>query len=979
MASKYDDLDASTELEQALTADLTAALAGRGCEVVHHGTNSGGRHSPGGKPDIEIRDQGNSRLILVEVTKRQGSAADGEFPAITDHFEKAIAEGGYTDYGMLYISPATSARMSTKLRDLWNRDRERSEKPGRVVALDFEAVEMLLTRLIATPSEQYPASGFGDLFARWKEAADDSRARLLVQQSVLPDDLKLGQELEAEVAEAAAESERRLKKQLEQIENDLRDDGVTGDAANVVLTYLTFLRLYEERRQRETGAINRFTAEGFDQWRDAQGAAVRNRYPDRMVEALLHEVAEDDDLRAAGLLRDAQGKPQALNAGVKDSFVTAKLLPVFDLYDFHAGRVDLLGAVFETLARRGEKDTRVGQFFTPQSVVDFCARIVPLTPRDLVLDPAVGTARFLIKAMDVMVGRAESTKDVSKVRATRLIGTDIGDWVATIAKMNMLIHGDGKTNIKRANGLVLGDRGCFDRFPKGISAQVDVVLTNPPLGDTSHQKALGHWQALADDGQDTTPNTLLDRLGVIPMRVVEKERLRAVQATVEDSERLVESLEAALPDPEAQQKLPSARRTLKNRVQRAGALQLAIGAGKVTREPVNQSMKGGALFLGAVADYLKPVRDPDALVEWRGGWAGIVLDEAILNTPDYGPVREFIRDKFYVKAIVSLGREAFRYLAHTDAKTSVAFLVRKPEDGKVQTEPIFYAHAEHVGYGRTGKWVGDDLPNVEAEFGVMAAAVRDAYKGSRLGTDDAMNEVEKLPGFGTAFHAMPDPGGTARLDFFHARYVQRTTELRERFGEPPRLGEYVEVVPREHPQPNRRGEYRFAEVSRVTGTVRDKGIQTTDYTPSQLWVLVEGDLIVSGIDAVHGSVGVAGADVAGAVMSPEMYAYRVKDASAACAGYLALILRSRQALDLLEGMSTGTSNRTRLESAEQLLDLPVPPLPPIAEQRKVASLFDESVSTHRLGGEMKAEAEFAASTAWHEEDQPLDRVSLNSD
>ena len=53
----------------------------------------------------------------------------------------------------------------------------------------------------------------------------------------------------------------------------------------------------------------------------------------------------------------------------------------------------------QPLARRGEKDTRVGQFFTPQAVVDFCADIAQLRPTDVVLDPAVGTARFLIAAM----------------------------------------------------------------------------------------------------------------------------------------------------------------------------------------------------------------------------------------------------------------------------------------------------------------------------------------------------------------------------------------------------------------------------------------------------------------------------------------------------------------------------------------------------------------------------------------------------
>jgi hypothetical protein len=106
MASKYDDLDASLELEQELTRDLRAALEPRACSVLHHGANNGGTHAPGGRPDIEVQDATNRRLILVEVTKRKGSAADGEFPAITDHLNGAIAAGGYDDYCLLRASDA---------------------------------------------------------------------------------------------------------------------------------------------------------------------------------------------------------------------------------------------------------------------------------------------------------------------------------------------------------------------------------------------------------------------------------------------------------------------------------------------------------------------------------------------------------------------------------------------------------------------------------------------------------------------------------------------------------------------------------------------------------------------------------------------------------------------------------------------------------------------------------------------------------
>jgi hypothetical protein len=194
--------------------------------------------------------------------------------------------------------------------------------------------------------------------------------------------------------------------------------------------------------------------------------------------------------------------------------------------------------------------------------------------------------------------------------------------------------------------------------------------------------------------------------------------------------------------------------------------------------------------------------------------------------------------------------------------------------------------------------------------------------------------------------------------------------MREQFGELVHLGDYLEVRSVEHPNPDRRGRYRFAEINRTTGTVRDKGDQTVAYAPSKLWVVQEGDLLVSGIDVVHGAVAVAGADVDGCVMSTEMYAYKVKDPRKASAIYLQLLLRTQGARQLLEGMTTGTSNRTRLESAEQLLELPMPPLPPRAEQLKTAKAFERSITAGREAREARDEAEGEAAAAWHFEILP---------
>jgi len=94
---------------------------------------------------------------------------------------------------------------------------------------------------------------------------------------------------------------------------------------------------------------------------------------------------------------------------LNDDFIMSAVLPIFERYPLSAGGIDFIGAVFEALARKAEKDNRIGQFFTPETAVIAAVRLVAPKPSDTVLDPACGTARFLIHAMDAMLTQAKPT------------------------------------------------------------------------------------------------------------------------------------------------------------------------------------------------------------------------------------------------------------------------------------------------------------------------------------------------------------------------------------------------------------------------------------------------------------------------------------------------------------------------------------------------------------------------------------------
>ena len=153
-----------------------------------------------------------------------------------------------------------------------------------------------------------------------------------------------------------------------------------------------------------------------------------------------------------------------------------------------------------------------------------------------------------------------------------------------------------------------------------------------------------------------------------------------------------------------------------------------------------KQMKGGALFIGASKHYLKDVRDNDGLTEWRGGKLLIVLDEGILNTENYSGLREFLKKYFYIKAIVSLGRDTFVPVSNTTTKTSILYAIKKDDVQASQEEPIFFAHAEKTGIDTRGKVCPNHLNDILSKYFEFKKNVLAAYSGSHFSKEKFMKQ-----------------------------------------------------------------------------------------------------------------------------------------------------------------------------------------------------------------------------------------------
>ncbi|MEO0238640.1 MAG: N-6 DNA methylase [candidate division WOR-3 bacterium] len=167
----------------------------------------------------------------------------------------------------------------------------------------------------------------------------------------------------------------------------------------------------------------------------------------------------------------------------------------------------IIDEAFEYLIPQVAKK-KEGQFFTPRPVIDMVVKMLNPKASEFVIDPACGSAGFLLHSVMWVAGKVISGKPLPEsarnFAQTKIYGIDIAKKAVKIAKAINLIVGDGKSHIYKDNSLAphtwedetkSGLRNRLLRFPdnpkkdgenqsKFLFFDFDVLMTNPPFAGT---------------------------------------------------------------------------------------------------------------------------------------------------------------------------------------------------------------------------------------------------------------------------------------------------------------------------------------------------------------------------------------------------------------------------------------------------------------------------------------------------------------
>lgn len=159
--------------------------------------------------------------------------------------------------------------------------------------------------------------------------------------------------------------------------------------------------------------------------------------------------------------------------------------------------LDSKGRAFETFIGSFFRGN-FGQYFTPREIVKFVVDVLPIEHDSKVLDTSCGSGGFLLYALNKVRNNATELypnylKDVRQhdrwfaywhdFAKNNLYGIEISEQISRAAKMNMIIHDDGHTNVITSDGLLSDETIISKTNNQGFHyGTFDFVITNPPFG-----------------------------------------------------------------------------------------------------------------------------------------------------------------------------------------------------------------------------------------------------------------------------------------------------------------------------------------------------------------------------------------------------------------------------------------------------------------------------------------------------------------
>jgi type I restriction enzyme M protein len=513
--------------------------------------------------------------------------------------------------------------------------------------------------------------------------------------------------------------EKKLKDIFKQAHDALWAGGqLNPSEAFDELDKLIFCKIWDERKDRKTGEPYDFqsiTIDKDEEENEQKRKQKENESLYKRVKALYEEgrkkdseVFKDDIRLTPEKIRTVVGYLEGINLGETD--------------------LDAKGHAFETFMDSFFRGN-FGQYFTPRPIVKFATDVLPIKNESLVLDTSCGSGGFLLYALNKVRSEANSlypnTKTDPKQKLKHykywhdfaernLYGIEINEQISRAAKMNMIIHDDGHTNVITADGLL--NPGEIEKTTKNTGFKYDrfdFIITNPPFGAVIKKREKNYLSSYdygkkEPDWLDTKGKVLIEPREnqsteilfieqchnylkedgylaiVIPDGILTNSSLQYVRDSIEDKYRII-----------AVVSLPQTAFVSTGAGVKSSLLFLRKNSLATTNRLRNQKaaiqikLKDQFMFYEKIEAWEKEKAQKLKDLDGFSNSDGIVSIKILKNTPEYKEWRESVNTEY--NELIN------------DLKEQLQDAFIKAKQTQLPDYPIFMAIAEDIGYDATGK------------------------------------------------------------------------------------------------------------------------------------------------------------------------------------------------------------------------------------------------------------------------------------
>lgn len=278
---------------------------------------------------------------------------------------------------------------------------------------------------------------------------------------------------------------------LFELHSTIRDvDGLHDDEALDELAKVIYTKIYDER----TTVLKLGKAEfRFQVYGASNPSEAASNIRDLYLEARNQDI-EMFSKRIPGYERSRGVFKSQIRLSDIALFRVVQQLQSFSLVDT---QTDIKGRAFQQVLAPAIR-AGMGQYFTPDPIVELAVGILQPTAADLILDPFCGSGHFLTRCLDYVLehqGTGLTEHKKYEFKFFQLHGIEKSERMVRIAMTDMMLHDDGHTNIRNVDALL-----SFENYPDILAlrddgnadpAVFDIVVTNPPFGSIMRQEVMG--------------------------------------------------------------------------------------------------------------------------------------------------------------------------------------------------------------------------------------------------------------------------------------------------------------------------------------------------------------------------------------------------------------------------------------------------------------------------------------------------------